>query len=189
MSEKRGAVRQKAAPGRRQADFPSRFQSGYAIGDSIGKTLFGDPAQKARQEAEEAQRAQEAAQEAAMRRKWEEDQARIRAAEDARKRQEAYDRLSSQLQISSNFDGKAGGLTFVGDDDPLRPHGTAFFGSEGNGWSRAGSPAASTKRLHGHGPSPPPADGLQLMIGDPNIVDLSKAKGRGRRRTSLQRSR
>ncbi len=97
MSEKRGGSAPKSGAGAAASGLSQPFYNlGYAIGDSIGKTLFGDPAQKARQEAEEAQRAQEAAQEAAMRRKWEEDQARIRAAEDARKRQEAYDRLSSQ---------------------------------------------------------------------------------------------
>ncbi len=160
MSERRNGNTPKSGAGAAVSGLSQPFYNlGYAIGDSIGKAIFGDPAAEARKKAEEAQRAEGEAQEAAIRRQWAEDQARIRAAEEARKRQETFDRLSSQLQLSTDFDGRGTGpVLMLGDNDGFRPQGTPFFAA-GGGAAPSGTP-----------------DTLSLIMGDPNVVDLRDKK-------------
>jgi hypothetical protein len=155
------------------------YNLGYGIGQSIGSALFGDPAEDARRAAEQARAAQDAEAEAAARR-----------AVEARKRQETFNRLSSQLQLSGKFDGAGGngsGLDLMLGDgtDGLRSQGTSFFGLGGG---QGGSPqnvsndamVADLRPAQGYSATQAaPAtqgDSLPLIMGDPNVVDLSDKK-------------
>jgi tetratricopeptide (TPR) repeat protein len=117
------------------------YNSAYQLGTEIRKLLIGDPEEKKRKQEEEARDAEQALQEAKAREA-------VRQAEEARKRQDTYNRISSELQLSESFDGDKNGLTLkLGDsDDGLHPQGTSFFGSGG-------------------GSSPPP-----LIMGNPETA-------------------
>jgi hypothetical protein len=158
----------------------SFYNLGYAVGQSIGKAIFGDPAEEAREKAQ-AIRAAKIAQQRL------EAEAAARQAEDARKRQEAYDRLSSQVLLSGGFDGQgAAPPLMLGDsNDGLRPQGTSFFGiGGGTGGSTAGADnnakVADLSPRQGYTATSAapasPGDTLPLIMGDPNVVDLSDKK-------------
>lgn len=184
MSEKGGG----SSPGGAAAGLYQPFYNlGYSIGQSIGKALFGDPAEEQRRQMEAALRAQQEAQAAEIARQEAEAREAARRAEEARKRQEQYDRLSGQLQLSDNFDGqKAGGpVLMLGDgDDALRPQGTSFFGLGGGaGGSATGlndSRVVDLRQSQGYSVATAapasPGDTLPLIMGDPNVVDLSDKK-------------
>jgi hypothetical protein len=70
------------------------YNAGYGIGQAIGKVLFDDSAEKARERAEGEQMVADHARADELARQ-----------EEARKTQEAHDRLSSQLQLSGGGDG------------------------------------------------------------------------------------
>jgi hypothetical protein len=154
------------------------YNLGYSIGQSIGKALFGDPAEEQRKRMEEALRAQENARAAEIARQQAEAREAIRKAEEEHKRQEQYDRLSSQLQLSEGFDGqRTGPALMLGDsDDSLRPRGTAFFGMGGGaGGSATGtndSKVVDLRQRQGYSAAAAapakPADTLPLIMGDPN---------------------
>lgn len=147
---------------------------GNAIGQSIGKALFGDPAQKAREQAEAAQRAAEEARLAEIARQRAEAEEAARRAEAARKLQESYDRLSSQLQLSDGFGVQKDSLPLMlGDgDDGLRPRGTQFFGQGGGGGPVDATPPKGNSATAAAPPDP--GNGLPLLLGDPNDVPSAK---------------
>jgi hypothetical protein len=121
---------------------------GQALGQSLHELIFGNPEDRVRQQAER-ERATELARE--LERQRLEEEARKRA-EAARKRQEMYDRLASNLILSEGFDGDGGRLSLndlkmgdggalslkdlrMGDSEDaaevVRPKGTSFFGTGG----------------------------------------------------------
>jgi hypothetical protein len=174
------------------------YNLGYNIGQSIGKALFGDPQEEARKRAQQQMQAAEEAQAAEAARQRAEVEARMRAAEEAHKRQEQYDRLSSQIQLSESFDGQKsdGPALMLGDSDSgLRPQGTSFFGT-GGGAGGSTADANNDSRVVDLRPrqgysataAAPPGDNLALIIGDPNeaprqapvtdskVVDLREKK-------------
>ena len=132
-----------------------RVQGAGILGEAIHEMLFSNPQDEKRKKEE----VEEAARQA-------KELTQQRAAEEARKRQEQYDRLSSVLKVSSpseltpkGFDGDGGGLTLKGMDsssslqlklgdpaDGLRPQGTSLFGTGGGkGGAAAIDPANDPK--------------------------------------------
>jgi hypothetical protein len=162
---------------------------GYSIGQSIGEALFGDPVEEARRRAERAIRAENEAQSAKLARIEAEAKEAARKAEEARKKQETFDRLSSQLQLSEGFSSQRSDLTLMlGDnEDGLRPQGTSFFGLGGGpGGSNLNNNSKVVDLRPRQGNSlttaapANPGGALPLMLGDPdtdpNVVDLRDKK-------------
>ena len=156
------------------------YNASYGLGQAIGHLLFGNPEEEARKKAEETAKAAKEARQAEIARQKAEDALRQRAAEEARKRQQMYDRLSSELQVSPNFDGGPGsGLDLMTGDpnDNLHPQGTSFFGQGGGTPSNNAAPSNSAAKVsQGYtATAAAPAgtgDALPLIMGDPNAVDL-----------------
>ncbi len=154
------------------------YNLGYNFGQSLGKALFGDPQEEARKRAEQQMQTAEQAQAAEAARQMAEVEARIRAAEEAHKKQETFDRLSTQIQLSEGFDGQKsdGPALMLGDSDSgLRPQGTSFFGTGGGaGGSSAGvnndSRVVDLRPRQGYSATTAaaPGDNLALIMGDPN---------------------
>ena len=168
-----------------------RVQGAGILGEAIHEMLFSNPQDEKRKKEE----VEEAARQA-------KELTQQRAAEEARKRQEQYDRLSSVLKVSSpseltpkGFDGDGGGLTLKGMDsssslqlklgdpaDGLRPQGTSLFGTGGGkGGAAAIDPANDPKVVdlrpqQGYSAAPAaPANPEKIQL--PGAADSNAAKG------------